>query len=209
MSESILLSKSQGKRERSKAANRQSILDAGRAVFARVGFEAATVRDIIRETELAPGTFYNYFKSKEDVFEAIAEDSAHRFRQVLQEVRAQATGLETYVRDGLRAYFQFLYSENCEAIESGVPHMALLGVRVDTPEMKAIFNEIRSDLERILEDTERLSVDTEYLTAAIVGIAREMGDHMLQRRPIDVAATVEFASRVLLAGASDMISERG
>ena len=38
-----------GKRARSKAANRRAILDAGRRVFARIGFEATTVRDIIRE----------------------------------------------------------------------------------------------------------------------------------------------------------------
>jgi AcrR family transcriptional regulator len=77
-----------GKRARSKAANRRAILDAGRRVFARIGFEATTVRDIIRETDLAAGTFYNYFKSKEEVFEAIAEDSTHRFRGMLKDVRA-------------------------------------------------------------------------------------------------------------------------
>ena len=53
-----------GKRARSKAANRRAILAAGRRVFARIGYEATTVRDIIRETDLASGTFYNYFKSK-------------------------------------------------------------------------------------------------------------------------------------------------
>ncbi|MEM9739627.1 MAG: helix-turn-helix domain-containing protein, partial [Pseudomonadota bacterium] len=54
-----------GRRAQSKAANRQAILEAGRSVFARLGVESATVRDIIRETSLAAGTFYNYFKSKE------------------------------------------------------------------------------------------------------------------------------------------------
>ena len=78
-----------GKRAKSKAANRRAIMEAGRRVFARIGFEATTVRDIIRETELAAGTFYNYFKSKEDVFEAIAEDSTHRFRSRLQDVRSK------------------------------------------------------------------------------------------------------------------------
>ena len=64
-----------GKRANSKAANRRAILTAARRVFALIGYEATTVRDIIRETNLASGTFYNYFKSKEEVFQAIAEDS--------------------------------------------------------------------------------------------------------------------------------------
>ena len=40
-------------------------------VFAELGYGATTVRDIIRATDLASGTFYNYFKSKEEVFQAL------------------------------------------------------------------------------------------------------------------------------------------
>ena len=53
-----------GKRAMAKAANRRAILDAARLVFARIGYDAACIRDIIRQTSLASGTFYNYFKSK-------------------------------------------------------------------------------------------------------------------------------------------------
>lgn len=189
-----------GKRARAKAANRQAILDAARSVFARLGVDAATVRDIIRETDLAAGTFYNYFRSKEEVFEALASDSTRRFRPRLQQVREQAEGFESYIRAAYRAYFQFLSDENDEAIRAGAPHMALIGVRVDTPEMKAVVQEIRSDLDTYFEASDRSHLDTDYLTAAAVGIAREMGDHMLQRRPVDVAGATEFATRLLLTG---------
>jgi AcrR family transcriptional regulator len=66
-----------GKREQTKAQNRQLILEAARNVFAELGYGATTVRDIIRATPLASGTFYNYFKSKEEVFQAIHDESAH------------------------------------------------------------------------------------------------------------------------------------
>ncbi len=189
-----------GRRARAKAANRAAILDAGRRVFARLGFDVATVRDIIRETDLAAGTFYNYFKSKEEVFEAIAGDSARRFGERLNAVRCEATSFETYIRIAYRAYFHFLATENADAIESGVPHMALIGVRVDTPELKAVIDEIRSDLDRVLGNDRSGELDTDYLTAAAVGIAREMGDHMLARRPVDPAATADFAANLLLFG---------
>ena len=42
-----------GKREATKAANRAAILAAARMVFADIGFGAASVRDIIRRTDLA------------------------------------------------------------------------------------------------------------------------------------------------------------
>ncbi|MEM0986945.1 MAG: TetR/AcrR family transcriptional regulator [Pseudomonadota bacterium] len=193
-----------GKRERAKAANRAAILAAGRRVFARLGFEVTTVRDIIRETDLAAGTFYNYFKSKEDVFEAIAGDSARRFGDRLKSVRSEAADFETYIRTAFRAYFQFLASENTDAIKAGAPHMALIGVRVDTPEVKAIFSEIRSDLDRVLGNDRVAHMDTEYLAAAAVGIAREMGDHMLARRPVDPEAAADYAANLLLSGIRGM-----
>ena len=106
-----------GKRARAKAANRQAILEAARQVFARMGADAATVRDIIRETDLAAGTFYNYFRSKEEVFEALANEGVQRFRSRLASVRARATSLEAYLKAAYSAYFEFLNEENEEAIE--------------------------------------------------------------------------------------------
>ncbi|MEM8616898.1 MAG: TetR/AcrR family transcriptional regulator, partial [Pseudomonadota bacterium] len=100
-----------GKRALAKEANRRAILEAARTVFARIGYEAANIRDIIRETDLASGTFYNYFKSKEEVFEAIADDSVKRFRPLLQQVREEADTLEQYLRAAYGAYFNFIAVE--------------------------------------------------------------------------------------------------
>lgn len=195
-----------GKRASTKAANRRAILEAGRRVFARIGFEATTVRDIIRETDLASGTFYNYFKSKEEVFQAIAEDSTHRFRAHLSEVRARASTLDEYMENAFHAYFSFIARENEEAIACGAPHLALVGVRVDTPEMEAVAEEIRADIERALKAEAADGLDIEYLTAAAIGMAREMGDYMLQRRPVDVEGATRFAVGLVLGGARGLVN---
>src|SRR5215470_4407993 len=94
-----------GKRERTKVANREAILAAAKRVFAQLGYEAATVRDIIRGTDLASGTFYNYFKSKEEVFEALADDGAARFKPILRQARERAKSFEDYLRTAFGAYF--------------------------------------------------------------------------------------------------------
>ena len=49
-----------GRREQTKAANRAAILEAALEVFGELGYDAASVRDVIRRTDLASGTFYNY-----------------------------------------------------------------------------------------------------------------------------------------------------
>jgi len=207
MGETNLTAERSGRRERLKVANRQAILEAARSVFARIGYEATTVRDIIRETQLAAGTFYNYFKSKEEVFHALASSSTARFRPFLREVREGADNFESFIRGAYRAYFQFLSDENSEAISMGAPHMALIGVRVDTPEMQAVFEEIRGDIEAMLALGETPLVDTEFLTAAAIGIARDLGEHMLQRRPVDVDGATAFATSLLLSGITGVLDQ--
>jgi AcrR family transcriptional regulator len=76
-----------GRRELTKAQNRETILAAARQVFAQLGLATATVRDVIRATPLASGTFYNYFKSKEEVYQALRDEVALAVRPRLREAR--------------------------------------------------------------------------------------------------------------------------
>ncbi len=50
---------------------RTEILDAAEKLFHTKGFEKCTVNDILHEVGIAKGTFYYYFKSKEEVLDAI------------------------------------------------------------------------------------------------------------------------------------------
>lgn len=56
-----------------KEAVRRRLLDAARRVLLRKGY-GLTTRDILEEADLSAGTLYNYFSSKADLVEAVAED---------------------------------------------------------------------------------------------------------------------------------------
>jgi AcrR family transcriptional regulator len=55
------------------AARRQQIIDAARICFARNGFHATSMQDVIKEAGLSVGAVYRYFDSKEALIEAVAE----------------------------------------------------------------------------------------------------------------------------------------
>ncbi|MBI3438776.1 MAG: TetR/AcrR family transcriptional regulator [Proteobacteria bacterium] len=189
-----------GKRERTKVANRLAILAAARKVFALLGYEAATVRDIIRGTDLASGTFYNYFRSKEEVFEALADDGAARFKPILRQARERAKSFEDYLRSAFGAYFHFLVEENSiegRPLDERQPH-----VRTDTPEMIAIYEEVRQGLEDAIGRGFAPRVDAEYLAYSCIGIAQEVGRAMMRRHPINADAATEFAVALVLRGLS-------
>ena len=189
-----------GRRERSKAANRIAILDAARAVFGELGFGAATVRDIVRRTGLSVGAFYNYFRSKEEVYAALADDGARRFRPRLRAVHDATPDFETYVARAVRAYFEFLVEEEDDwRARQPAEGPRQPTVRAETPEMMAVFDEVRADIAAAAR-RDGPDVDADYLAGALIAVTREVGDRMLERRPIDVDGAVAFTVRLLLQG---------
>ena len=189
-----------GKREQTKAANRQAILDAAREVFGELGYETATVRDIIRRTGLAAGTVYNYYRSKEEVFAALADDGARRFAPILKSLRAKGLTFEAFVQAAISAYFGFIAEEQRTWVErrpAGEPHPHVQG---ETPEMAAVFAEIRDAIAEDIAERKGPFADPDYMAAACIAIAREVGDKMLERRPIDTRGAADFAVAMILTG---------
>jgi AcrR family transcriptional regulator len=67
---------------------RGRILDAALTCFAREGFHAATVQDIVVESGLSPGAIYGYFKGKTEIAMAIASERHAMERQRLESALA-------------------------------------------------------------------------------------------------------------------------
>ena len=196
---SVAVSANGGRRAQRKAQNRSAILDGAREVFAELGYDAAGVRDIVRRTELASGTFYNYFPDKEAVFRAVVDESAQEVRRRLREVRGRATTLEGFVGDAYRALFAFLVEDrlmfelmnrNAGAIRS------LFG----DPILAAGIDELRCDLEAAMTRGDLPELDADYLTGAMAGVGLELGVRMADRQPADVEGAARFATALFLGG---------
>lgn len=65
------------------------ILVAARELFVKKGYEQTSVNDILKVVDIAKGTFYYYFSSKEEVLEAIilniVEEGARRAEKIIEE----------------------------------------------------------------------------------------------------------------------------
>jgi len=188
-----------GKREQTKVQNRQMILQAARHVFADLGYGATTVRDIIRATTLASGTFYNYFQSKEEVFQAIQDESALRIRPRLREERAKAGSIDEFISGMFRTFLEYVASDehNFRAIRRNTD---TLRVRMDTVEIIAGFEELREDIEAATAKGVFPPVDADFLMASIVGVAFEVAERMLRRDNPDPAEAAKFATALFLGG---------
>jgi AcrR family transcriptional regulator len=73
------------------------LLAAARFVFAKKGYEDATVGEIVGRAGVAQGTFYLYFPGKEALAGAFAETVAERFASVAAEKTARSRSFDAAV----------------------------------------------------------------------------------------------------------------
>jgi AcrR family transcriptional regulator len=186
-----------GKRERTKAANREAILVAARRVFSDLGYGAASVRDVVRETDLATGTFYNYFPDKESVLRALVDEITVEARARVRRARAGSTTLEEFVSRGFRAYFEFL-AEDPDTVALMRRNSGTIRTMFDEPALGAGIEELRADLETAVAHGRIPPHDAELMAMAMVGAGVEIGLHMVERDPPDVERAVGFVTDVFL-----------
>jgi AcrR family transcriptional regulator len=88
------------------AATRERIQAAARQLFAARGFEATTTRDIAKAAEIAVGTLFNYFSSKEAIAADLAMEAVESVHREFAGCGYQAESLEeelfAFVAAGLR-----------------------------------------------------------------------------------------------------------
>jgi AcrR family transcriptional regulator len=189
-----------GRREARKAQNRAKLLEAARKVFAEKGLGEATARDIVRETDLASGTFYNYFRDKEDAFRGVMAEMAERSRAIVRAQRREpGRTMEERVAGAYRAYFAWAMEErelfqvfrrNAGAIalmpESGIFEMGII--------------ELFEDLRDWEEAGDLPDVDLDYLATATVAIGFQVATHLVDRQPPDVDGATRFCTRMFMGG---------
>lgn len=76
---------SEGRRTRRRRELHQSILATAAELFARDGYDATTVEKIAAAADIVPATFFNHFRSKEDVLREVGQDVFSRFRRLIDE----------------------------------------------------------------------------------------------------------------------------
>jgi len=192
-----------GKRERTKAANREAILAAAREVFSDIGYGAATVRDIVRGTDLASGTFYNYFPDKESVLRALVDEIAVEARARVRTARRAATTVEAFVADGFHAYLAFL-AQDPSTVGLMRRNAGTIRTMFDEPALGAGIVELEADLRDAVRSRLLPAHGTELMAAAMVGSAIEGGLAMAAREPVDVASAAGFVTSVYVGAFEHM-----
>jgi AcrR family transcriptional regulator len=189
-----------GRREERKAQNRAKLLEAARKVFAEKGYGEATARDIVRETDLATGTFYNYFDDKQDAFNALLEEMSEKGRALVRAQRQDSgRSLEERVANAYRAYFEWAVEED-DLFEVFRRNASVIALMPDREPFELGISELIEDLTTWAEAGDLPSADFEYLAIAGVGMGFQIATHLVEGDPPDVDGATRFCTRMFMGG---------
>ena len=92
---------------RRRLESRRRLMAAARKLFVARGYHATRPQDIAREADVAAGTFYLHFKSKEAAFLAVAEDARAELYRAYDARLAGVSGLRVRLRIILETLAEF------------------------------------------------------------------------------------------------------
>lgn len=164
---------------------RKEIINTAIDLFAKKGYEKTTVEDITNAMEIAKGSFYYYFKTKQEVFEAcissLASDVIDSYCIILNNKEKSAI-----VR--LIEYIEYNFELSERSKEKGIYEL----VHSPTTEMIHI-KMIEQNKEKLIETFTQLiksgmkgsnfkTIDPEFTAAALLGTLSEVHELLSKRK---------------------------
>ena len=71
---------------------RSEIIDAAHELFQKKGYDKVTMQDVMNRLDIAKGTIYHYFRSKEQLLEAVIDKISEKMMSQMQAAMDQTKG---------------------------------------------------------------------------------------------------------------------
>jgi len=140
-----------GKRESLKIQVRERLLEESLKLFSVQGLEKTTVADIVKQTGIARGTFYNYFSDVNSLFDAIIYKMNENIQIEIKANRGKSQSVYDYLHATFKCYLDFIGSP--QMINFHVINQA--HIRQSTYQSEIIKNIVK-DLIRDLKSSKRI-----------------------------------------------------
>lgn len=148
------------KREKKFEARQELILHTAERLIMDSGYHAMKMSDIADELEIAKGTLYLHYKSKEELVFELIKPKMMEFREIVESVVGEdfhpVRQMERVIGEGLSSsFFNFVLTS--------FPDMGAIFADAKAKELQSIQDEVIACFERIIERGKRERVFTEDL----------------------------------------------
>ena len=143
-------------------SKQKSIIDASVYEFANNGFKNASVNKIVKEAGISKGSLFNYFKSKNLLFEHIYQIALWEVKNYLAKVRDESVNDDFFTR------FNMIINSGVNFIKNH-PRLARIYFRLlnsdDSPRGKTIIKKLHSEAIRYLTGFVETGIERNELRA--------------------------------------------
>jgi AcrR family transcriptional regulator len=167
-----------------KPERRQQILNVARDVFAKRGYHAAKIEDIVAAAGVARGTFYLYFQDKRAIFEEIVDRTIARLGMSIQRVDLDAKrSVAEQVREQILRIVRILLEDRAT---TKILLSDALGVDpAFDRKLLSFYDEMSTQLESSLRDGQALGIvrqgDVHLMAWLTMGALKETMFQIVQR----------------------------
>ena len=195
-----------------RAGRRRDILDAARTQMHDGGYLALNMREIARGAAVSPGTLYQYFATKEEIFATLYAEAITAHNARLEPLCAAADDLERFLTDVAAAYLD-LYGAYGRYFTMW--HSVIDAGPADSPfprELRRALRDatlaqadlLRTALHRLAGPGAGRLVDQPVAVTFLWTVLNGLGDHATSERrhltPFRPDEVVAFAARTLATG---------
>lgn len=174
---------------RAREKRREELLKAATRVFAKRGYRAASISDIIDAAGVARGTFYLYFRSKQDILFAVIEDLREQQKVFIaqlseQEHRDTRANPREQARQGFLAWLRF-YNQRRDALKILLREANLIDTALEPKraEVRRAVGEFLTGRIRRLqsEGVYQRAISPEVVSHFLIGMIDELALTYLQK----------------------------
>lgn len=189
------------KRELTKSNNRSLIIASGVNVFIKKGFAEATVRDIIRSTGLASGTFYNYFKSKEEVLVAIFDDSAKEIGENFRsDKHTIPKDFESFLRNKISTFLNYISKKPEIYFIMSNNHNLVTNFSINTPQIILEIDYLKEEVMEGVKEGVFPKIDIDLFALVTRPVVDSLAQEMILHGKFSVEECTERCVNFLLKG---------
>ena len=183
----------------------EELLSAAKRLFSEKGFYETTVSDIVETLGIARGTFYQYFRNKDDIYrrvlELVVRELSNRLKLVSPENPVEQ------LKENLRAVLKLMV-EDRELASIVLYHPYRLNPEFDAV-LNDFFNEVYALVEHSLKTGQEMGIvvpcNRRLIARAIVGAFLEVGKALLEEEEPDIDGAVE---ELLKVGRCGLLEEK-
>jgi TetR/AcrR family fatty acid metabolism transcriptional regulator len=197
-----------------KEARRQAILLAARQVFARKGYDPATLEAVAREAGLAKGTLYLYFRDKEDLFFQVVLATLESLQDSIREQAQRQEGALPKLRAVAAGQFSF-FLHNRDTLHLFVPvsnpGLARLHRRLIGPMMEK-WNAHVQRVTALVEEGQhtgavRQDLEARHIALAFIGMTSQASQSFMRMGPLPKSALVKDGAPAVPKGSTPSAPE--